>query len=91
MVKSCAEGVVQACDMVRRTGDHIVTADLYVAPRETVKNITMLSIDLIQASHPTPSLSPSNLCGSGGNTVKLRCGISSQSTSGGRGGIQTVG
>ena len=42
-------------------------------------------------SQPTPSLSPSKPCGSGGNTVKRRKLISPQSRSGGGGGMQTVG
>ena len=45
-------------------------------------------------SQPTPSLSPSNSCGSGSATscltVKLRYGICGQSRSGGGGRIQTV-
>ena len=42
-------------------------------------------------SQPIPSLSPSNLCGSGCNTVNLFWGISPQSKSGGGGGIQKSG
>ena len=38
-----------------------------------------------------PSLSPSNLCGSGCLTRKFRYGMSLQSRSGGGGGIHTVG
>ena len=39
-------------------------------------------------SHPIPSPSPSNLCGSFGNTAKSLCSISPQSKSGGGDGIQ---
>lgn len=42
-------------------------------------------------SHPTPSRLPSNLCGSGGTTRKLRCEIWPQSRSGGGGGMHASG
>ena len=42
-------------------------------------------------SQPIPSLSLSNLCGSGGKTLKLVNGISPQSKSGGDDGIHVSG
>jgi len=42
-------------------------------------------------SQPIPSLSPSNLWGSGCNTVNRFCGISLQSKSGGLDGMQKSG
>jgi hypothetical protein len=42
-------------------------------------------------SHPIPSLSLSNPCGSGAKTVKLRYGMSTQFRFGGGGEMQTVG
>ena len=50
--------------------------------------LTQWKIDY--CSHPIPSRSLSNPCGSGRRTVKLLYGISLQSKSGGAGGIQTV-
>ena len=44
-----------------------------------------------QRSHPIPSRSASNRCGSGDRTVKRWYGTSPQSRSGGRGGIQMSG
>src|SRR5215207_2782061 len=46
---------------------------------------------LLPLSHPMPSLSPSNPCGSGGTTSKLRVPTSSQVKFGGRGGIHISG
>ena len=54
-------------------------------------NFTKNNFKFIYDSHPIPSLSTSNLCGSGGRTVKFLVGISLQSKSGGLGGIQKSG
>ncbi len=50
------------------------------------------SEDVVEpTSQPIPSLSPSNLCGSGGITLKFEYPISPQSKSGGYSGIHTSG